>query len=66
MADSREGDDKGNDSQLEHPAVAEDDYERAMRRAFARMEKGFNLGGIHKMDRDALHERAALRLTDSL
>ncbi len=44
-------------SQIEQLADAEDDYERAMRRAMARMEKGFDLGGTHTMDRDALHER---------
>ncbi len=44
-------------SQIEQLADAEDDYERAMRRAVARMEKGFHLGGTHTMDRDALHER---------
>ena len=44
-------------SQIEQLADAEDDYERAMRRAMARMEKGFDLGGTRTMDRDALHER---------
>jgi hypothetical protein len=44
-------------SQIEQLAGAKDDYERAMDRAFARMEKGFNLGEIPKLDRDALHER---------
>jgi hypothetical protein len=44
-------------SQIEQLAETEDDYERAMDRAFARMEKGFHLGGVHKLDRDALHER---------
>jgi hypothetical protein len=44
-------------SQIEELANADDEYEQAMRRAMARMEKGFHLGGIHKMDRDALHER---------
>jgi len=34
-----------------------EDYERAMQRAMARLEKGFDLGGTHTMDRDALHER---------
>lgn len=43
--------------QIEQLADAEDDYERAMRRAIARMEEGFHLGGTHTMDRDALHER---------
>ena len=44
-------------SQIEQLAEKEDDYERAMRRAIARMEKGFDMGEIPKLDRDALHER---------
>ena len=44
-------------SQIEQLAETEDDYERAMNRAFARMEKGFPMGEIPKLDRDALHER---------
>jgi hypothetical protein len=44
-------------SQIEQLAETEDDYERAMDRAFARMRKGFHLGGVHELDRDALHER---------
>ena len=44
-------------SQIEQLAKKEDDYERAMRDAFARMEKGFDMGEIPKFDRDALHER---------
>ena len=44
-------------SQIEELAGADDAYERAMRRAFARMEEGFHLGGVHKLNRDALHER---------
>ncbi len=44
-------------SQIEQLAGAEDEYERAMQRAMPRMEKGFDLGGTHSMDRDALHER---------
>ena len=44
-------------SQIEKLTEKEDDYERAMDRAFARMKKGFHLGGVHKLDRDALHER---------
>ena len=44
-------------SQIEQLANSEDEYEKAMRRAIARMEKGFHLGGTHKLDRDALHER---------
>ena len=38
--------------------VGEDDaYEQAMKRAFALMEKGMHLGGVHNFDRDAIHER---------
>jgi len=44
-------------SQIEQITEKEDEYERAMDRAFARMEKGFHMGGVHKLDRDALHER---------
>ena len=44
-------------SQIEQLAGTEDDYERAMNRAMARMEKGFHMGEIPKLDRDALHER---------
>jgi len=44
-------------SQIEELAKSEDDYERAMREAIALMNPGFNLGGSHKLDRDALHER---------
>lgn len=35
----------------------EDGYARAMRSAMERMERGFHLGGDHKIDRDSLHER---------
>jgi hypothetical protein len=44
-------------SQIEQLAEPEDAYQRAMRRAMARMEKGFHMGEIPKLDRDALHER---------
>lgn len=44
-------------SQIEQIAAGDDEYERAMDRAFARMKKGFHLGEIPKLDRDALHER---------
>jgi len=43
--------------QIEQLVDPDDDYERAMDRAFARMKEGFHLGGVHVMDRDALHER---------
>jgi HSP90 family molecular chaperone len=44
-------------SQIEQMTENEDEYERAMDRAFARIGQGFHLGGVHKLDRDALHER---------
>jgi hypothetical protein len=44
-------------NQIEQLASGEDDYERAMQRAMARMKKGFHLGGTHSLDRKALHER---------
>ncbi|MGD0831497.1 MAG: hypothetical protein ABR907_11165 [Terracidiphilus sp.] len=43
--------------QIEQLVEPQDDYERAMGRAMARMEKGFHMGEIPKLDRDALHER---------
>jgi hypothetical protein len=59
------GDDRSIESQSEYPGDAEDDYERAMKEALALMEKGFDLGGTHKLDRDALHDRKASRDKDS-
>ena len=56
-------DDKSADSQTEQAGYADDDYERAMKEALALMEKGFHLGGTHKLDRDALHDRKAARDT---
>lgn len=44
-------------SQVEKLANSEDEYEQAMRSAIERMEQGFHLGGVHKLDRDSLHER---------
>ena len=46
---------------IEELAAEEDAYDRAMNRAIARMEKGFHLGGVHKIDREALHGRNSLR-----
>ena len=43
--------------QIEQLAAKEADYDRAMRHAIAMMEKGFHLGGVHKIDRETLHER---------
>jgi HSP90 family molecular chaperone len=53
-------------SQIEELAKSEDDYERAMDRAFARIKKGFHMGEIPKLDRQALHDRAALRRVEPL
>jgi hypothetical protein len=44
-------------SEIEKLVEPEGDYENAKRGALALMEKGFHLGGVHIMDRDALHER---------
>jgi hypothetical protein len=51
-------------SPVEQSTGADDEYERAMKRAMARMEEGLHLGGTHTMDRDALHDRKALRPPD--
>jgi len=53
-------------SQIEELAKSEDDYERAMDSAFARIKKGFHMGEIPKLDRQALHDRAALRRVEPL
>jgi hypothetical protein len=37
------------------------DYERAKKRALARLKKGFNLGFIKPKSRDELHDREHLR-----
>ena len=38
--------------------VAEDEaYEQAKRHALALLDQGFHLGGHHRVDRSALHER---------
>ena len=44
-------------SQIEQLANSEDEYEKDMREALALMDPGFDLGGTHKLDRAALHER---------
>ncbi len=51
-------------SEIEQFVDTDDDYARAMRDALARMEKGFHLGGTHRLDRDALHDRNAFRDSD--
>jgi len=66
MTDSSPNADKNIDSRVERSSGAEDDYELAMRRASARVKECFHLGGTHKLDRDALHNREALRRTDPL
>ncbi len=64
MTDPKEHIDKCIESGPDLPADIKDEYERAMQRAFARMEKGFHLGDIPKLDRYTLHDRNALRLPD--
>ena len=49
--------DESASSQTEQVISADDGYDHAMRTALARMEKGFHLGGTHKLERDALHDR---------
>jgi hypothetical protein len=65
MTDSSAIDAKNINDSVEPQSGVEDDYERAMQRAFARMEKGFHMGEIPKLDREALHDRAAMRQTES-
>ena len=60
MRDSSVTDAKDIDGTVEPLAGAEEDYERAMRDAMARMDKGFPMGEIPKLDREALHDRAPL------
>jgi hypothetical protein len=43
---------------LEQLVEKEDNYQIAMNRAIALIEKGLPMGEIPKLDRDALHERA--------
>ena len=50
-------------SETEQVGSTDEDYELAMKEALALMEKGFHLGGNHKLDRDALHDRKATRDT---
>ena len=52
-------------SPADQTADCDDEYERTMKHAFALMEKGFHLGGTHKLDRDALHDHKATRDTES-
>jgi hypothetical protein len=41
--------------------ASEVDYERAKKRALARLKKGFNLGFVKPKSRDELHDREKLR-----
>ena len=65
MTDSSASDAKNINDPVEPTAAAEDDYERAMRDAFARMKIGFHMGEIPKLDRESLHDRVAMRQTES-
>jgi hypothetical protein len=44
-------------NELEQLVARDDEYEKAMQDALAMMKPGFALGGSHKLNRDALHER---------
>ena len=43
--------------QIERLVGDDDEYDRAMRSALERMDRGFHLGGDNRIDREALHER---------
>lgn len=43
--------------QIEQLSNLDEDYEKAKAEAFALMDKGFHLGGVHKLDRDSIHDR---------
>jgi hypothetical protein len=60
MRDSSAIDAKNISGTVEPPTGAEEDYERAMRDAMARMEKEFPMGEIPKLDGETLHDRAPL------
>ena len=60
MRDSSATDAKKIDGPVELPAGAEEDYVYAMRDAMDLMDKGFPMGEIPKLDREALHDRAPL------
>jgi predicted transcriptional regulator len=46
---------------LEEFVKEKDEYNKAMRRALARMKKGWNLGWQKPKSRDELHDRESLR-----
>ena len=47
--------------QIEILVGEEEAYERAMRQAFAMLEKGFHMGDVKRVSRDDLHDRHDLR-----
>jgi uncharacterized protein DUF6364 len=47
--------------QIEILVGEEEAYERAMRQAFAMLEKGFHMGDVKRVSRDELHDRQDLR-----
>lgn len=49
------------EQQVERLVEEDDAYEQAMKRSLALMRQGFHLGGIHRWDRDSLHDRKAAR-----
>jgi hypothetical protein len=60
MRDSGTIETKNISGTVEPKAADEEDYERAMRDAMAWMEKGFPMGDIPGLNREALHDRAPL------
>jgi len=44
-------------AQIEAMVDEDEAYEQAKRHAFALLDEGFHLGGRHRIDRTALHER---------
>lgn len=44
-------------AQIEDLVNADEAYERAHRAALDLMERGFHMGGVHTVPREALHER---------
>lgn len=45
-------------SQIEQLANSDEAYDQAMNDAIALFDQSLPLGGIHKLDRDALHDRS--------
>jgi hypothetical protein len=48
--------------ELERLVKSDEDYQRAMVDAIVLMKKGLDLGGEHRLDRDALHDRQGSRI----